>query len=269
MSPAGVVLAAPGGARAEISPQGAQVLSWQPAGAVQSRLYLSPRARFEAGQPVRGGIPVLFPQFGLFGPLPKHGLVRAAAWHQLPAPDPLEAHFSMQDSAASRAHWPFAFELEVRIRLTPQSLAVGLRVANRDSRAFTFTAGLHTYLRLDHASVVRLEGLANRPYLDALDAMALRPASGAEPPARGAVDRVYLGATSPVTVGNGPECLQIEQTGFEDVVVWNPGAGSTLPDLPPGDHAGMLCVEAAQIGNPVTLAPGAAWEGAQILHALA
>ena len=98
--------------------------------------------------------------------------------------------------------------------------------------------------------------------------MASRVASGMEPPTTTAVDRVYLGARAPVTFSDGPQRLEIQQTGFEDVVVWNPGRESTLPDLPPGAHAEMLCVEAAQIANPVTLAPGAAWEGTQTLRAV-
>ena len=260
------VLVAAAGARAEVSGQGAQVLSWHPAGATRNRLYLSPLAVFDAGHPVRGGIPVLFPQFGLFGALPKHGFVRAAEWFRLPAAAPREARFGLRDSATTREHWPFAFELQVTVQLEPHSLAVTLQVTNTDERAFTFTAGLHTYLRLDHASRARISGLADRDYLDALDGMALRQASGAEPPTRSAVDRVYLRATAPVTLSDGSDCLEIEQTGFEDVVVWNPGADATLPDLPPEDHAVMLCVEAARIGNPVTLAPGTAWEGTQTLH---
>ena len=210
---------------------------------------------------------MLFPQFGLFGSLPKHGLVRAMEWQPLPASAPREARFGLRDSATTRELWPFAFELQATIRLLPLSLSVTLQVTNTDTREFTFTAGLHTYLRLDHAAKSRIAGLADRPYLDALDGMALRAASGAEPPTCGAVDRVYLEAKSPVTVSDGSDCLEIEQTGFEDVVIWNPGPAATLPDLPLEDHAVMLCVEAAQIGNPVRLGPGTAWEGSQTLHA--
>ena len=94
-------------------------------------------------------------------------------------------------------------------------------------------------------------------------------ASGAEPPVGSAVDRVYLAVASPVRLVDGALCVEIEQTGFEDVVVWNPGGESTLPDPPPGAHSEMLCVEAAQIANPVTLAPGAAWAGTQTLRTVA
>lgn len=269
MTTARVLLEADGGARAEVARHGAQVLSWRPAGSRQDRLYLSPRARFGTGHAIRGGIPLLFPQFGLFGPLPKHGLVRTAQWHALPRTAPNEACFGLGDSADTRSLWPFAFELQATISLAPQSLSVSLQVLNRDEQPFTFTAGLHTYLRLQGgAGGVRLVGLADRPYLDALADLRLQAASGVEPPASGTVDRVYLGAATPVTLIDGERLTGISQSGFEDVVVWNPGSGTTVPDLPPADHAVMLCVEAARIGNPVTLIPGGRWLGSQTLRAL-
>jgi glucose-6-phosphate 1-epimerase len=59
-------------------------------------------------------------------------------------------------------------------------------------------------------------------------------------------------------------------TGFADAVLWNPGAerASTLGDLEAGGWLRMLCVEAAVIGKPVTLAPGERWTGQQRLLAL-
>ena len=57
------------GARAAVLPYGAHVTSWvTPDGAEQ--LFVSGRSAFEAGQAVRGGVPVVFPQFSTAGPLP-------------------------------------------------------------------------------------------------------------------------------------------------------------------------------------------------------
>jgi glucose-6-phosphate 1-epimerase len=55
--------------------------------------------------------------------------------------------------------------------------------------------------------------------------------------------------------------------GFEDVVVWNPWSerAAALPDLPDDDWRRMLCIEAARIGRPIRLAPGAHWQGSQTL----
>ena len=52
-------------------------------------------------------------------------------------------------------------------------------------------------------------------------------------------------------------------------MVWNPGPEkcASLPDMPDEDWPLMLCVEAAQIGNPVRLSPGEEWAGMQTLVA--
>src|SRR5687768_12899777 len=52
----------PVGATADVSLHGAHVLSWKPAPA-RERLYLSPNASHAPGTAIRGGIPVVFPQF--------------------------------------------------------------------------------------------------------------------------------------------------------------------------------------------------------------
>ena len=61
--------------------------------------------------------------------------------------------------------------------------------------------------------------------------------------------------------------LRIEQQGFCDTVVWNPGPakGAALADLEPDGDRHLLCVEAAVVGRPVSLAPGAHWQGSQTL----
>ncbi len=68
------------GAVAEISLHGAHVLSWQPSPG-RERLYLSPRASFADDAAIRGGIPVIFPQFGGRGTMLKHGFARLLEWH--------------------------------------------------------------------------------------------------------------------------------------------------------------------------------------------
>src|SRR5512139_2122415 len=72
-------LVAPDGAQAEIYLYGAHVVSWIPAGG-QERLFLSRASAFRVGAPIRGGVPIVFPQFGTTGPLPLHGLVRLMTW---------------------------------------------------------------------------------------------------------------------------------------------------------------------------------------------
>ena len=71
----------------------------------------------------------------------------------------------------------------------------------------------------------------------------------------------------PLTLIDGSETLASEQEGCGDVVTWKPGEqlGARIGDLSPGDHRHFVCVEAAQVVQPVVLAPGETWTGMQRL----
>src|SRR5579862_9781304 len=68
------------GATAEIHRHGAHVTSWRPAPGTDERLFLSATSEFRDGAPIRGGIPVIFPQFATEGSLPRHGFARTSQW---------------------------------------------------------------------------------------------------------------------------------------------------------------------------------------------
>ena len=70
---------------------------------------------------------------------------------------------------------------------------------------------------------------------------------------------------------DGAHGLQLTQSAsLSNTVVWNPGGAlcARLADLPPDGYRSMLCVEAAQIDRPITLAPGQQWQGWQELRVL-
>src|SRR3954462_5540325 len=69
----------PSGSVATVQLHGAHVTRWRTAAGDDS-LFLSRAARFAPGEAIRGGIPVVFPQFAERGPLPKHGFARTALW---------------------------------------------------------------------------------------------------------------------------------------------------------------------------------------------
>jgi glucose-6-phosphate 1-epimerase len=64
--------------------------------------------------------------------------------------------------------------------------------------------------------------------------------------------------------------MRVTASGFPDTVIWNPGPekAAALVDMEPDGYRSMLCIEAAVIGQPVKLEPGAAWRGTQTLAAL-
>lgn len=261
-------LTLPNGDHLRVLLHGAQVVSWVAGG--RERLYLSPLSRFDGVSAIRGGIPVCFPQFNQRGSLPKHGFVRNLSWQ---ADDMVtrgaaqaELTLRLSSGAATLSFWPQAFEAQLTLLLQPGSLKLTLLVRNTDRVALDFTGALHTYLAIADIAAVQLEGLAGRPEWDALTNLRAQ----AQDPLRfgGEFDRVYDTAAPTLLLHDGQGRLGIEQSPtWAQTVVWNPGAekAAVLADLPAEGYKHMLCVEAAQVVQPITVAAGAQWQGWQRL----
>lgn len=264
-----VRLTAPDGAQAVVLLQGAHVVSWQTPDGVE-QLYLSERANYATGQAVRGGVPVIFPQFECRGPLPRHGFARTSAWTLTQAatgPGDALAVFQLGDSEATRAVWPGSFQAELTVRVGGPRLDIELAVDNPGTEPLRFTAALHTYLRVDDVGQARLSGLHRLRYQDSVrgtEQIDMQP----HLQVAGELDRIYFDVARPLQLDDAQRRLDITAEGFNDVVVWNPGAekGAALADMPPEGFCHMLCVEAAVIGTPVTLPPGGEWLGRQSLQ---
>lgn len=266
-------LAHASGARASVYLQGAHVASWADASGAE-RLFLSERTRWEPGAAIRGGVPVVFPQFADQGPLPKHGFARTAAWEEVETgTGPGGGAFvrlRLTDDDATRALWPHSFRAELRVALDASSLAIALRIANTGDGAMAFTCALHTYFRVDDVRAAAVEGLRGVAYRDKLAAGAERTEEGGAVGFAGEVDRVYVAAPDRLRIRGGPEgrTLVLEKEGFRDAVVWNPWeeGARALPDMADDEYLRMLCVEPANAAEPVHLLPGGAWTGTQRLR---
>lgn len=258
-----VRLVAPDGAEATVLLHGAHLVSWIPAGD-QERLYLSPQAVAGPGQAVRGGVPVIFPQFNTRGPLPRHGFARNRAWQWAEGAERGGAAIGvlrLDSDDATRALWPHDFSAELTVVVSGLQLDLELEVTNTGDTAFDLQAALHTYLRLDDLRRARLKGLFGAEYEDMLDGGAVRRQEFDPQSFVGEIDRVYRGVRWPLTLASALGHLELGSEGFADAVVWNPGAvgAAEIGDLPDGDWPAFLCVEAAQIEHPVRLAPGEEW----------
>lgn len=266
-----LVLEAPDGAHAELYLHGAHVTSWRPAGDGE-RLFLSAASEFREGVAIRGGVPVIFPQFAGRGPLPKHGFVRTTAWSlagvELGRHD-ARATLRISDSAATRAIWPHEFAAELTVAVGGDSLRVALAIVNTGAAPFAFAAALHTYLRVADVRRATLLGLVGTRYEDSAAGGAERVDPDAELRVGGEIDRVYLDAPGEVELRENGRTTVVASTGFPDTVVWNPGTerAAGLADLEADGWLRMLCVEAAVVGAPVRLGPGERWDGAQTLVA--
>ncbi len=260
-----LTLTTPHGDSAEVYLHGAHVTSWKPAGAGE-QLFLSGKSEFGDGAAIRGGVPVIFPQFSLLGPLPRHGFVRNTAW-DLVREVKDEATLRFVDSPATLAIWPQPFLAELSVRLEPNRLEMELRIVNTGCSTFQFSSALHTYLRVGDAAKATVEGLHGLTWRDANTMV-----EHLEKPARitfgDEVDRLYYDVLErPIALNDGSRRMLLTHEGFPDAVVWNPGQvkSDKLADMEAGGWQRFVCIEAAAAHVPVTLAPGTEWLGRQVL----
>jgi glucose-6-phosphate 1-epimerase len=263
-----------------VAGQGAQVLSWRD-GAGLERLYLSPlTGGLQNGdddsdlkaKAIRGGSPISFPQFSGRGTLPKHGFIRNMRWQLVQTAAGQESSDALalvcSDTAATRSLWPHAFAARMDVQAAPNRLHMALTVTNTGDVPCEFTVALHTYLRVGDIRNVRLQGLQGVTYQDATADNVLVVQAEPDLTVSQELDRVYLSPPKRVTLHEQDAApLLIEQQGFEDSVIWNPGPvnAAALNDFPDDGWLHMLCVEAACVNVPVRLAPGQSWTGSQTL----
>jgi glucose-6-phosphate 1-epimerase len=263
-----VELALPQGDTLRVMQHGAHVLSWVSGG--QERLYLSQKSTMDGQAAIRGGVPVCFPQFNQRGPmaerLPKHGFARNLPW-QADAPELGAEHarltLRLNDNVQTRAWWPQAFALALHIDLSPGALQLTLDVHNTDDQPLAFSGALHTYLAVPDVTRAQLRGLGGQAEWDAV---ANTYASAADTLQFAAeFDRVYSASAQTLRLNDQ---LNIQQSAsWANTVVWNPAQAlcQSLTDMPEDGWRNMLCVEAAQVYEPITLPAGGRWEGWQQL----
>ena len=260
-------LTAADGAHAEICVHGAHVTSWIPAGERANRLYVSASSPFAPGVAIRGGVPICFPQFADQGPLPMHGFARLTAWEVLRTGHleggAAQAALRLTDSAVTRELWPHPFAIMLTVTAGGPTLALELAVTNTGTTGFAFTTALHTYLRVADIGTTRVRGLEGVRYRDKVLKKEDVAGTATELLIDRPLDRVYHAIPAMIEVREPDRSLAVRATGMTDTVVWNPGpaCGAALPDLDPGGHARMLCVEAAVASRSLMLLPGETWHG--------
>lgn len=248
--------------RARVALQGAQVLTWQPAGQ-EPVLWVSKSAVYEPGKGVRGGVPVCWPWFGARDGLPAHGFVRTRQWlvrgTALDAQGQVVLRLGLVDDAATRVLWDFAFDLELLVTVGTL-LTLALTTRNTGLMALTLTDALHTYFAVADIDQTRVQGLAGSNYLDKVNGFARMRQVGAVT-FNAETDRIYSGTRAECLI----EDLQVQRVihvakrGSTSTVVWNPGPEreKTIADMAVGEYRKMLCVETCNAGlDEITLQPG-------------
>jgi glucose-6-phosphate 1-epimerase len=272
-----IKLTAPNGAHAEVFEYGAHVSSWilpDTAADGDERLYLSPNSALDGSAAIRGGVPIIFPQFSNEGPLPRHGFARTTLWEVSNLGEDSEyvwVDLHLLDTTATRAIWNPPFFARFQVKLGGKALEMSLHVTNRGEMPLVFTCALHTYIRVNDIRQTQVEGLSGTRYrISGGDKNDVRQDNEAVLRVQAEVDRIYLNAPDVLTVRETNRVTEVHKQGFADCVVWNPWAEkcAQLKDMPAQGYLHMLCIEAAQIGLPVQLGPGESWQGGQTLRAV-
>lgn len=245
-----VRLTCPDGAEAIITLYGAHLVSWTTPER-RERLFCSALSALDGKRAIRGGVPVIFPQFAERGAGMRHGFARVSNWRLAASGLEDGAAFAVFTLArdelapASMQAWPHGFALQLRVAVQGPTLSLALEVRNTGADAFSFSSALHTYFLVDAIGEVAIEGVQQG--LLRIDAK---------------VDRIVEGIRGPVALVQNAGRLTLTQSGFRDAVVWNPGAADTaaLADMQDDEYLRFVCIEAALI-EPATLQPGAVWRG--------
>lgn len=234
--------------------KGAQVLHAS-LGSGFELFYLSPLVDLFPNNPIRGGVPLMFPQFGDSGPLPKHGFVRDLQWNLVADTQDVDGKnlsYILDVKATDFPEWPFDAALKFDVRLSLQTLSIGLSVQNTGVQSFTFTGGFHPYFAISSRKDILVNGLEGLPFKDSFHGD-----NAYELNADGLVERQYMG-NADILFYNGSNWLKITASGFDSWMVWNPGrAGSTrISDLPDEDWDRFICIEPIVLSKPIFLEPG-------------
>lgn len=246
--------------RARISLHGGHLLDYQPAHCQQPVIWLSPLAHFHLDEAIRGGVPVCWPWFGAHADhpdWPAHGFARILEWHigETRILDDDRSLISLRLNSAMQVaqepvtlkNWPYSYTLQLDFILG-DSLEMRLTTHNQDTRPFTLTQALHTYLAVSDIEQVHVKGLDGCTYLDKPQGFAAFAQQG-DLHFVGETDRVYLDTTATCQVFDPlyQRRLDVEKLeGSASTVVWNPGSrAGRMGDL--GLEAGrhMLCIETA------------------------
>lgn len=250
---------------AEVCLLGGHVCSYKRTGG-RPVLWMSPKAVFADGKPIRGGIPVCWPWFGaLKGKegAPSHGYVRTRLWEVREARESDPARTSLvlglRGESAQNELFPHAFDLSITVEVGDE-LIVDLVTTNRGASEFTYTAALHTYFAVSDVRKVSVGGLDGCAYIDTVGG-AWRTGLTQKGPVRfeAEVDRIYQNTKGECVIGD-PEWKRricVAKEGSFSTVVWNPWTAKAerLTDLGGENYPWFVCVETTNAASDVVVVP--------------
>ena len=225
--------------------------------------FMSQCSRFTEGQPIRGGIPVIFPWFGMREGMGQHGFARVKNWELkefAPAPDgSVSVRFRLPDCPEASSYPPFTADYVITVS---DALMLQLIVANKSEHdPLTFENCFHTYLEVGDVTSISILGLKGVSYLDKVANFARKTETNDAIRISSEVDRIYFDTSGPVEI-HDPRLgrkIRIEKQGSNSTVVWNPwiGRSQQMPDFGNDEYQRMVCIESGNVSsNEISLPPG-------------
>jgi len=265
-------------ASVEVYIYGATLTSWIVEG--EERIFLSKKAVLDGTGPIRGGIPLAFPQFkaDLYPDLPFHGFARISNW-KLGAIDASssgkkEISFILTDNEVEKEYlklWPHQFELTYTVTIEGKSLKANMKIKNTGNDSYSFNTLLHTYYNVKDLTKTGVYGLANYSYIDTTPEgnYEIKVEDREKIPIVKETDYIYFDVDqNSFKVQTGFEKdISIKKYNFQDVIVYNPwiAKARTLEDLGEEGYPFMVCFEVGRVTKPIELEAGGVYEGGQVL----
>ena len=284
-SPFTVITHSKSGATVQVHPFGATICSFKTS-KQRELLFLSRDAKLDGSKAIRGGIPLVFPQFGQPDKsMPQHGFLRTNAWHvdESSKYDTDEAAgmdliLMLDEVVHSRGGtWDVGTEYDCKIVLSikvePSQMTNVLTISNTAGIEFPFQTLFHTYYNVngqaldkDACNVTGLEGyhcsdkITNEDYVLGADPVHIDCN----------VDRVYTPPAGKdvvdvvIATGIGTK-VQLIASGTVDgvnvpvsAVVWNPHKvkAEEMSDFGNDQYVDMICVEPGLLSDLPTLKGG-------------
>jgi glucose-6-phosphate 1-epimerase len=226
-------------------------------------LFLSQCSRFTTGEPIRGGIPIIFPWFGKPADKPgQHGFARNRDWElkeMAVSPDgAVSVRLQMPECGESPECPACAVDYLVTVSDT---LTAELVVMNKSAREFTFENCLHTYFAVGDIGAMSIKGLKGVDYLDSLEARTRKTEANDVIRIASEVDRTYLNTTHRVEIHDASlrRTIRVEKENSNSTVVWNPWIekSKAMQDFGDEEYQQMVCVESGNVAlNKIKLASG-------------
>ena len=247
------------GNSANILLYGAQVNSWS-SSEFGECLFVSQHSYREVGKPIRGGIPLCFPQFAKLGSLPQHGFARTTLW-QVVASESSQAGVSvsleLNDSQAKL--WQGNPTRTTLVVTLSDHLLTELKVENLSNNPIFVTQAFHTYFSVDvHAT--QISDLNGCDFRDALENDQVFNETRKSIPIDRAINRVYRNAPDQLVIEDSKlnRRFTIQKENQSDAVLWNPwiNTAKELQDFGDQEYLNMVCLESGNIDNAAQIAAG-------------